>query len=65
MAGRFADAKGAMVLWNVRKLDVAKEMAEQDPYVKEGFLAYYELREWPVMFNYTVKPAVEWSRGGK
>lgn len=58
MAGRFADAKGAMVIWNVSSLDEAKKLAEKDPYLKEGLLKNYELREWPVLFNYTVKPPI-------
>ena len=58
MAGRFADAKGAMILWDANSLDEVKDIAKRDPYVKENLLLDYELREWPVLFNYTVKPAI-------
>ena len=57
MAGRFADARGAQILWNVNSMDEARKLAEEDPFVKESLLTY-ELREWPVIFNYTVNPPV-------
>jgi uncharacterized protein YciI len=55
MAGRFADAKGAMILWNTTSVNEARELAEKDPYVKQG-LVTFELREWPVSFDYSVRP---------
>ena len=55
MAGRFADARGAQILWNVASLEEAKQLAEEDPFVAENLISY-DLREWPVIFNYTVSP---------
>jgi uncharacterized protein len=60
MAGRFADAKGAMILWNAESFEEIREIAKTDPYVKESLIDY-ELREWPVLFNYTTKPPIVWS----
>jgi uncharacterized protein YciI len=57
MSGRFADARGAMILWNVGSLKEAEDIARKDPYV-DGDVTSYELREWPVIFNYTVNPPV-------
>ena len=56
MAGRFADARGAQILRNVSSMDEARQLAEEDPFVKGSFLPTYELREWPMIFNYTVSP---------
>ena len=55
MAGRFADLKGALILWRVDSIDEARGIAEKDPYAVEG-LATYDLREWPAIFDYTRNP---------
>ncbi|MHB1907547.1 MAG: YciI family protein [Nitrososphaerales archaeon] len=55
MAGRFADSKGGMILWKGDSLEEIKEICKIDPYVKEGLLKNYELREWPVLLDYTKK----------
>ena len=57
MAERFADGKGAQILWNVGSLEEAKQLAEEDPFVEDNLLTY-ELREWPVIFDCTVKPPI-------
>ncbi len=55
MAGRFADSKGAMILWNTDTLEEARRIAGEDPYVQQNMISY-ELREWPLIFNYMVEP---------
>lgn len=60
MAGRFADSKGAMIIWDVESFDEVRAIAKTDPYVTVG-LVDYELREWPVLFNYTTSPPKVWS----
>jgi len=55
MAGRFADAKGALILWNVNSVEEVKQLVKGDPFVQEDLLTY-ELREWPLSFNYTISP---------
>jgi uncharacterized protein YciI len=58
MAGRFADSKGALIVWRVDSLNEAKNLAQQDPYIKKG-LVKYELREWTLSFDYTVNPPLK------
>jgi hypothetical protein len=55
MVGRFADLKGALILWQVASVEEARGIAEKDPYVIEG-LVTYDLREWPAIFDYTKTP---------
>ena len=57
MAGRFADGRGALILWDVASVEEAKKAAEEDPYVRGGAVDY-ELREWPRTFDYTKDPPV-------
>ena len=45
MCGPFTDYKGGMVIINVDNIEDAKHIAEEDPFVKEGFRTY-ELRSW-------------------
>lgn len=52
MGGRFADSKGALIIWKVESLVEARKIAEADPLVI-GDLLTFELREWPVAFDYT------------
>lgn len=58
LAGRFADGKGGLVVLDVPSLDVARQLVEEDPFVKEGFVSY-ELREWSVAFNNLAKASVK------
>lgn len=55
MSGRFADAQGALIIWKVDSMEEAKNLAAQDPYVKNDAVVY-ELREWPATFDYTTSP---------
>ena len=55
MGGRFADLKGALILWRVDSVEEARGIAEKDPLVIEGLLTY-DLREWPASFDYTRTP---------
>ncbi len=55
MAGRFADARGGMILWKVGSMAEAEKIAVEDPYVR-GRALTYELREWSATFDYTVDP---------
>jgi uncharacterized protein len=43
--GPFADGSGGMVIYMADSLEKARELAEQDPYVKEG-VRRLELHEW-------------------
>jgi uncharacterized protein YciI len=58
MTGRFADSKGALIVWCVSSLDEATNLAQQDPYIRRG-LVKYELREWTPSFDYTVEPPLK------
>jgi uncharacterized protein YciI len=60
LAGRFADLRGAMIIWKVKSLEEAQEIAKKDPYLDAGLIDY-ELREWPVLFNYTTTPPQTWN----
>jgi uncharacterized protein YciI len=45
MCGPFKDYKGGMVVVKAESLDAARQIAESDPFIKEGFETY-ELRTW-------------------
>lgn len=47
MSGRFADLKGALIVWRVGSLEEAERLAREDPYYTEGLIDY-QLREWNV-----------------
>ena len=55
MAGRFADEKGALIIWRVSSMEEARSLADEDPYFLDKWITY-ELREWPAIFDYTVNP---------
>ena len=55
MAGRFADEEGALIIWRVASMDEAHSLADSDPYYLDGLITY-DLREWPVIFDYTINP---------
>ncbi len=43
LCGPFTDYKGGMVIFDVATYDEAKELAEKDPFIAEGYKTY-ELR---------------------
>jgi uncharacterized protein YciI len=43
--GRFADGAGGLIIYRAESFDVAKKIAESDPYVKSGARSL-ELHEW-------------------
>lgn len=47
MSGRFADSKGALIIWRVDSLEEAERLAKGDPYYQAGLIDY-QLREWNV-----------------
>lgn len=55
MAGRFADALGALIIWKVSSFEESRKLAEEDPYFQGKWITY-ELREWPAIFDYTMNP---------
>lgn len=52
MAGALADpADGAVLIFKGDNPDVAREFARNDPYVKNGLIAGWEVREWTVVIG--------------
>jgi uncharacterized protein YciI len=51
LSGRFADSKGALIVWRVRSMVEAEELARGDPYYTAGLIDY-ELREWNLSFKF-------------
>ncbi|MBH0162871.1 YciI family protein [Fictibacillus sp. 26RED30] len=47
LKGPFLDGAGGMVVYKAESLDEAKQLAEEDPYVKEG-VRRLELHEWGI-----------------
>lgn len=45
LCGPFKDYKGGMIVIKAASLEAAREVAENDPFVKEG-VETYELRAW-------------------
>jgi uncharacterized protein YciI len=47
IGGPFADpADGAMIVFNSDTAEVAKEFAKRDPFVREGLVTKWWVREW-------------------
>ncbi|MEM0272329.1 MAG: YciI family protein [Thermoprotei archaeon] len=51
LSGRFADAKGALIIWRVNSLQEAEELAKGDPYYRAGLIDY-QLREWNLSLKF-------------
>jgi len=51
LSGRFADAKGALIIWRVNSLTEAEELARGDPYYQAGLIDY-QLREWNLSLKF-------------
>ncbi|PSN94109.1 hypothetical protein B9Q06_10185 [Candidatus Marsarchaeota G2 archaeon ECH_B_2] len=51
LSGRFADAKGALIIWRVNSLTEAEELARGDPYYQAGLIDY-QLREWNLSIKF-------------
>ncbi len=47
LAGAFADpVDGSVLVFKGKTRDVAVQFAEQDPYVREGLVRRWHVREW-------------------
>ena len=54
LAGAWADpADGALLVWNVDDRAVVEQFAEQDPYVRNGLVRSWQVREWTVVIGQT------------
>jgi uncharacterized protein YciI len=51
LSGRFADAKGALIVWRISSLSEAEELAKGDPYYHAGLIDY-QLREWNLSLKF-------------
>lgn len=52
MAGALADpADGAVLIFRADSPEVAREFALNDPYVRNGLIAGWEVREWTVVIG--------------
>ena len=52
LAGAYANpADGAALVFRGTTPDVAKRFAENDPYVKNGLIEHWEVREWTVVIG--------------
>ena len=50
MAGAFADpVDGAALVFTARDRSVAERFAQEDPYVKEGLVTVWRVRQWNVV----------------
>ncbi len=45
-AGPFADFGGAIFIFEVDSRDEVQRIVQEDPYVANGFVTKYEIREW-------------------
>ena len=54
LAGAFTDpADGALLVWNVADRGVVEAFVEQDPYVRNGLVTRWRIREWNVVVGGT------------
>jgi uncharacterized protein YciI len=54
LAGAFTDpADAALLVWNVTDRGVVKAFVEQDPYVRNGLVTSWRIREWNVVVGGT------------
>ncbi|MCM4157687.1 YciI-like protein [Gramella sp. AN32] len=52
MAGAFANpADGAALIFKAENAEIPKEFAKNDPYVKNGLVKNWELRDWTVVIG--------------
>lgn len=52
MAGALADpADGALLIFKGNSPELAREFARNDPYVKNGLITEWEVREWTVVIG--------------
>ena len=52
LAGAWADpADGALLVWNTDDRAVVERFAENDPYVRNGLVASWRVREWTVVIG--------------
>ncbi len=57
MAGAFADpVDGAAFVWNVDDPAVIHRFVESDPYVRNGLVTSWRLREWTVVIGAGAAP---------
>jgi uncharacterized protein YciI len=50
LAGAFTDpADAALLVWNVADRAVVETFVEQDPYVRNGLVTSWRIREWNVV----------------
>jgi uncharacterized protein len=52
LAGAWADpADGALLVWNVDDRSVIEDFVQADPYVRNGLVANWRIREWTVVIS--------------
>ncbi len=52
LAGAFADpADSALLVWSADDLSVVEEFVASDPYVTNGLVASWRIREWTVVIS--------------
>jgi uncharacterized protein YciI len=52
LAGAFADpADAALLVWSTDDRSVVESFVEQDPYVRNGLVTAWQIREWNVVIG--------------
>ena len=51
MAGAYADADGALLVFEGDSEEVARSFAESDPYVRKGLITKWWIKEWKVVVS--------------